>query len=150
MREDSGNLTQRKAGSIPDIPRQAGSTGLGTWQLASKKVNITNSPPQLEGSENKHSIINNKKKLYRLPISLVKGGVKIQELLKSTKLLCSTPPGLSSGSTSESQTIPSQDPAINYNDKDDLSENEIKILKSKLVQDNNLEGLLDLENKIDN
>ena len=59
LREDSGNLTQGKAGSIPDIPHQAGGTGSGTWQLASKKVNISNSPSQLEGSENKHSFINN-------------------------------------------------------------------------------------------
>ena len=84
-----------------------------------------------------------------LYIGYLEGGVKIRELLKSNKLLCSPPPGLSSGSTTTSQTIPSQEPEINDNDKDDLSEKEIKILKSKLIIDNILEGLLELENKVE-
>ena len=64
-------------------------------------------------------------------------------------MLCSPPPGMSSKTTTKSQTIPSQGPATNNNDEDDLSETEIRILKSKLVKDNDLDGLLELENKIE-
>ena len=61
----------------------------------------------------------------------------------------SRPTGTSTGAPSDQQSIPSQAPVINDIENDELSEIEIKILKSKLIVDNNLEGLLDLENKIE-
>ena len=69
------------------------------------------------------------------------------------------PPGGSAPPTTESQTIHSQGqpldypaaitqiPATDTNDDDSLSLTEIKILKAKLVKDNDLDELMEFENK---
>ena len=97
--------------------------------------------------------------MNRLPLSLVKEGIKLRELLQSNRMNCIPPPGGSSEPSTESQTIHSQGqpPACHAattqlsekytNEDDSLSVTEIKILKAKLVKDNNLDELLELENK---
>ena len=179
-----------KAGHKPQPSQPAGVTGMSTGQLAGETCRSTgqlagdtsmNSHHHMDNSENINSIQDDNKVLYKLPKSLVEGGIKIQKLLKSSKLLCnmapspssksrtatrscsptgapsrppsgtqtSRPNGTSTGAPSDQQSLPSQTPVINDIENDELSEIEIKILKSKLIVDNNLEGLLGLENKIE-
>ena len=57
--------------------------------------------------------------------------------------------GTSTGTPSVQESLPLQSPEINKIQNNELSELEIKILKSKLVDDHNLEGLLNLENRIE-
>ena len=53
------------------------------------------------------------------------------------------------GTTSVHQAFPSQSPEINKHQNNAMSEFEIKILKTKIIADNNLDGLLSLENRIE-
>ena len=55
----------------------------------------------------------------------------------------------SSGTTPAQQAVLSQSPEINKHQNDTISDFEIKILKTKIIADNNLDCLLSLENRIE-
>ena len=99
------SFSVEKAGHKPKPSQPAGVTGMSTGQLAGETSTgqlagdtSMNSHHHMEYSENINSIQDENKVLYRLPKSLVEGGIKIQELLKSSKLLCTMATGPSSKS----------------------------------------------------
>ena len=55
----------------------------------------------------------------------------------------------SSGTTPAQQAVLSQSPEINHHQNNIMSDFEIRILKTKIIADNNLDGMLSLENRIE-
>ena len=94
-----------KAGFMQVITPPAGGESTKLGQLYSWDDNITDKPIGLDNSENINSIQENYNITNRLPLSLVRGGIKLRELLKSNKIICVDHQGVSAEPTTESQTI---------------------------------------------